>query len=141
MACVSGNLERLMLRPRFTPPAGTDLLPSVSHVIARDQKRTFSYMNLKPMRNSTSKLALYGAPYSEHSSFLELTCFALSFDWGKMIATVNVGSATSREKMSKWFERWETERKRLVADKLSKTGVNSVSPGIGIIPFRREDYW
>lgn len=58
-----------------------------------------------------------------------------------MIATVNVGSATSRNKMAKWFEKWESERKRLVGDKLSRTGVNSVSPGVGIVPFRRHDYW
>jgi DNA cross-link repair 1A protein len=84
---------------------------------------------------------LYGVPYSEHSSFLELTCFALSFDWGKMIATVNVGNATSRGKMQKWFDKWESERKRLVNERLSKVGVNSVTPGVGIIPFRSEDYW
>lgn len=105
------------------------MLPSVAHLIERDQKRTFNFWNLKPMRNSTSKLMLYGVPYSEHSSFLELTCFALSFDWGKMIATVNVGSATSRSKMVKWFEKWESERKRLVADKHSKVGINKLSPG------------
>ena len=93
------------------------------------------------MRNSTPRLMLYGVPYSEHSSFLELTCFALSFDWGKMIATVNVGSANSRGKMQKWFEKWEAERKRLVAERFSKVGVNTVTPGIGIISPRREDYW
>lgn len=88
------------------------------------------------MRNSTPKLMLYGVPYSEHSSFLELTCFALSFNWGKMVATVNVGSATSRDKMSKWFEKWEAERKRLVAE----AGPN-VKSSSGIIPFRHDDYW
>ena len=35
-----------------------------------------------------------GVPYSEHSSFFELTCFALSMPGPdvKMIATVNVGN-------------------------------------------------
>ena len=35
-----------------------------------------------------------GVPYSEHSSFFELTCFALSVPGPdlKMIATVNVGN-------------------------------------------------
>ena len=35
-----------------------------------------------------------GVPYSEHSSFFELTCFALSMPGHdlKMIATVNVGN-------------------------------------------------
>lgn len=35
-----------------------------------------------------------GVPYSEHSSFFELTCFALSLPGPdlRMIATVNVGN-------------------------------------------------
>jgi DNA cross-link repair 1A protein len=39
-------------------------------------------------------LATIGIPYSEHSSFFELTCFALSVPGPdvKMIATVNVGN-------------------------------------------------
>lgn len=44
-----------------------------------------------------------------------------------MIATVNVGSESSRGKMAKWVERWEAERK--------KRGV-----GIVVTP-RHEDYW
>lgn len=54
----------------------------------------------------------YGVPYSEHSSFAELACFALSIDCAKVIATVNVGTATGREKMDKWVSKWDTERKR-----------------------------
>ena len=65
-------------------------------------------------------------PYSEHSSFFELTCFALSLDWGRMIATVNVGSEKSRKKMSVWIERWEVERKRRNGEP---------------VPHRAEDYW
>ena len=64
------------------------------------------------MRNSTPQFMLYGVPYSEHSSFFELTCFALSLDWVKMIATVNVGSQASRAKINRWIEKWEAERKR-----------------------------
>ena len=64
------------------------------------------------MKNSTSTLQMYGVPYSEHSSFFELTCFAMSLDWGRMIATVNVGSENSRGKMGKWVERWDAERKK-----------------------------
>jgi DNA cross-link repair 1A protein len=55
---------------------------------------------------------MYGVPYSEHSSFFELTCFAMSCDWAKMIATVNVGNERSRMKMAKWVERWEIDKKR-----------------------------
>jgi len=39
---------------------------------------------------------IYGVPYSEHSSFFELCCFCLSFDWRRIVPTVNGGSARSR---------------------------------------------
>ncbi|KAF7795044.1 hypothetical protein EIP86_006188 [Pleurotus ostreatoroseus] len=111
----------------FTAPAGTETLPSISSVISRAQSRTFTHANLSPMKNSTASLLLYGVPYSEHSSFFELTCFALSLDWVRMIATVNVGSESSRGKMSKWVERWEAERK--------KRG------GARVVDYRAPDYW
>ena len=79
------------------------------------------------MKNSTQALQVYGVPYSEHSSFFELTCFALSLDWGKMIATVNVGSENARNKMGKWIERWDAERK--------KRGKGEV------VEYRAKDYW
>ncbi|KAH8108880.1 DRMBL-domain-containing protein [Phellopilus nigrolimitatus] len=96
----------------YAPPAGTDLAPSIASVLSRAQARRFTHAHLQPARSSTAQLVQYGVPYSEHSSFPELTCFALSLDWGRMIATVNVGSAASRAKMQKWVERWEAERKR-----------------------------
>lgn len=96
----------------FSAPTGSDMVPSVSTIIARTQGRTFTHAHLSPMRNSTAALQVYGVPYSEHSSFFELTCFALSLDWGRMIATVNVGSEKSRNKMGTWIERWEVERKK-----------------------------
>lgn len=70
---------------------------------------------------------MYPVPYSEHSSFFELTCFAMSFEWVKMIATVNVGSEASRGKMAKWVAKWEAERKKQGKD--------------CIVPHRRDDYW
>lgn len=111
----------------FTQPKGSDTLPPISTVITRSQGLGFTHANLQPMRNSTSTLQVYGVPYSEHSSFFELTCFALSLDWGRMIATVNVGSESSRGKMAKWVERWEAERK--------KRG------GAKVVEYRAEDYW
>ena len=36
----------------------------------------------------------------------------MSLDWGRMIATVNVGSENSRGKMGRWVERWDAERKK-----------------------------
>ena len=82
------------------------------------------------MRNSTQTLQLYGVPYSEHSSFFELTCFALSCDWVRMIATVNVGSAASRAKMTSWVGKWEKDRER------RRAGGEAA-----VVPYRAEDYW
>lgn len=109
-----------------TSPPGMNTNPSIPSMISREQKQTFAWSQLKQMKNSSQNLQVYAVPYSEHSSFFELTCFALSFDWGKMIATVNVESEKSRAKMSKWFERWEAERRK------SKQG---------IITHRSPDYW
>lgn len=126
----SGSLcvQRLMFACclRYTPPSGSDLSPPIASVISRGQSRSFSYADLKPMQKSTHAVQLYGVPYSEHSSFFELTCFAMSCDWVKMIATVNVGNEKSRAKMAKWVERWENEKKR------------SKEP---MVKARADDYW
>ena len=102
-------------------------MPSIYSVIAKSQAKSFTFANINPVKNSTPSLQLFGVPYSEHSSFFELTCFALSFDWGRMIATVNVGSETSRGKMAKWVEKWEVEKK--------KRGK------IEVVQFRSPEYW
>jgi DNA cross-link repair 1A protein len=73
----------------FTPAAGSDTLPAIASVIKKTQAKTYTHADLRPMRNSTAALQLYGVPYSEHSSFFELSCFALSLDWVRIIATVN----------------------------------------------------
>ncbi|KAI0035352.1 DRMBL-domain-containing protein [Vararia minispora EC-137] len=110
----------------YTPSAGADSSPSVASVIAKQPHRQFGPMHLRPMRNSTATYQLFGVPYSEHSSFFELTCFSLSLDWTRIIATVNVGSEASRVKISAWISRWEAERKRR---------------GGGIVPYRSPEYW
>lgn len=103
------------------------MLPDINMVIRRDQKRTFTDDYLRPMRGSSHQFMIFGmwtfqeqdhayylagVPYSEHSSFFELTCFALSVPGPdvKMIATVNVGNEKSRGKMKKWFEKWQAEK-------------------------------
>jgi len=82
-------------------------MPSIPAVISKCQSRTFNWANLKPSQKSIPGLEMYGVPYSEHSSFFELTCFCISLDCARLIATVNVGSEKSRGKMANWFERWE----------------------------------
>jgi len=97
----------------FKPLPGVDTLnPPIASVIEGNQSRGFDERGLLPTRDSTNEFAIYGVPYSEHSSFFELTAFALSVDYDRIIATVNVGSAQSRAKMNKWFERWKAERKK-----------------------------
>ncbi|KAH0836541.1 DNA cross-link repair protein pso2/snm1 [Lanmaoa asiatica] len=96
----------------YSPPSNSDLNPSIQHIITRGQSQHFSYTDLRPSQKSTyNNIQIFGVPYSEHSSFFELTCFAMSCDWGRMIPTVNVGSSTSRAKMAKWLKRWELEKK------------------------------
>ena len=85
------------------------------------------------MRNSTAQLMLYGVPYSEHSSFFELTCFALSLDWVRIVATVNVGSESSRAKIQGWVDKWAAERK-----KRRNEGTDGKD---GIVKFREMDFW
>jgi len=116
----------------YTPPAGTDMLPDINNVIRRDQKRNFTDAYLRPMRGSSRQFMMFGVPYSEHSSFFELTCFALSVPGPdvKMIATVNVGNEKSRGKMKKWFERWQAEK-----IKRQKAGLPP------IVEYRHETYW
>ena len=97
---------------RFSPPGGAGLVTDVSLMLTEAQRRQFTWRDLKQMKGCDVNLQVYAVPYSEHSSFLELTCFALSVEWEKMIATVNIGSEASRAKMNKWFERWKKEKTR-----------------------------
>lgn len=68
------------------------------------------------------------------SSFFELTCFALSIQYVRMIATVNVGTAKSRAKLNSWFEKWEGEKKR--REKSAAEGKKDTV----VVP-RHHEYW
>ena len=48
---------------------------------------------------------------SAHSASVQ-TCFCVSMDHVRIVATVNVNSEASRAKMKAWFEKWQAERKR-----------------------------
>ena len=98
----------------YRPPQGraTDS-PAVHTVLHSASWRSrFSYGDLHPQRGSTRDAACFGVPYSEHSSFRELTMFCCALRIDRIIPTVNVGSAKSREKMRAWCERWTAEKKK-----------------------------
>jgi DNA cross-link repair 1A protein len=87
--------------------------PSVQTVLNSDNwKSNYSMRELVPQRGSTSRASCFGVPYSEHSSFRELTVFCCALRIEKVIPTVNVGNAKGRERMKQWCERWAQERKK-----------------------------
>lgn len=97
--------------------------PLVSTVLhSSNWKSTFSMKDLAPQRGSTSRASCFGVPYSEHSSFRELTMFCCALNIDKIIPTVNVGSAKSREKMKGWCEKWAAEKKKNGLFKLDEDG-------------------
>jgi DNA cross-link repair 1A protein len=97
--------------------------PTVQTVLhSSSWKSTFSMKDLTPQRGSTSRASCFGVPYSEHSSFRELTMFCCTLRIDKIIPTVNVGSAKSREKMKAWCEKWAAEKKKNGLFKLDENG-------------------
>ena len=87
--------------------------PAVQTVLySENWKSRYSMKDLVPQRGSTREASCYGVPYSEHSSFRELTMFCCALRIERVIPTVNVGSAKSRERMKGWCEKWAMERKK-----------------------------
>ncbi|KAI9730478.1 MAG: hypothetical protein M1818_008173 [Claussenomyces sp. TS43310] len=98
--------------------------PAVSTVLHSENWRSrYGMSELVPQRGSTREASCFGVPYSEHSSFRELTMFCCALRIEKIVPTVNVGSAPGRAKMKGWIERWLQERR--------KNGVVKVGDGEG----------
>lgn len=99
---------------QYRPPKGRFVeSPLVSTVLhSENWKSGYSMKELVPQRGSTSRSSCFGVPYSEHSSFRELTMFCCALRIDKVIPTVNIGSAKSRDSMKVWCERWAAERKK-----------------------------
>ncbi|KAI9751777.1 MAG: RIBULOSE-phosphate 3-epimerase, partial [Chaenotheca gracillima] len=85
-------------------------IPTVLH--SNNWRSAYSMAELVPQRGSTREASCFGVPYSEHSSFRELTMFCCALRIDKVIPTVNVGSAKGRERMKGWIEKWAAERKK-----------------------------
>lgn len=70
-------------------------------------QKTFINNEFKDFENQLSnqfqKSSSLSIPYSEHSSFKELSIFASFLKWGEIIPTVNIGN----EFFPKWFEIWK----------------------------------
>ncbi|XP_029540311.2 DNA cross-link repair 1A protein isoform X1 [Oncorhynchus nerka] len=70
-------------------------------------QRVEAVEDIKPMVHGN--ISIYGIPYSEHSSYLELRRFVQWLRPLKIIPTVNVGSWASRKAMERCFSEWLTE--------------------------------
>ena len=87
--------------------------PAVQTVLHSDNwKSRYTMAELIPQRGSSREANCFGVPYSEHSSFRELTMFCCALRIDKIIPTVNVGSAKSRERMKGWCDKWAMEKKK-----------------------------
>ncbi|KAM9379863.1 DNA cross-link repair 1A protein [Phaethornis superciliosus] len=69
-----------------------------------------SLVDIKPQ--TRGKITIYGIPYSEHSSYLEMKRFVQWLKPQKIIPTVNVGDWKARSLMEKHFRDWMTEGSR-----------------------------
>jgi len=108
----------------YRPPKGRFTeSPQIQTVLHSDNwKSTFAMKDLTPQAGSGSRASCFGVPYSEHSSFRELTMFCCALRIDKIIPTVNVGSAKSREKMKAWCDRWAADKKKNGLFKLGEDG-------------------
>ena len=87
--------------------------PAVNTVLySEGWKSRFTMKDLTPQRGSTREANCIGVPYSEHSSFRELTMFCCALRINRVVPTVNVGSAKTREKMKAWIDKWEVEKRK-----------------------------
>ncbi|KAK6609305.1 DNA repair protein pso2 [Botrytis cinerea] len=98
----------------YKPPNSRFVESPPIHTIltAGNWRSEYNMGELVPQRGSTKEAQCFGVPYSEHSSFRELTMFVMGLRIEKVIPTVNVGSEIGRKRMKMWIDRWLTERRK-----------------------------
>ncbi|KAM3159377.1 hypothetical protein ABEW05_000135 [Botrytis cinerea] len=98
----------------YKPPNSrfVDSPPIHTILTAGNWRSEYNMGELVPQRGSTKEAQCFGVPYSEHSSFRELTMFVMGLRIEKVIPTVNVGSEIGRKRMKMWIDRWLTERRK-----------------------------
>ncbi|RPA87680.1 DRMBL-domain-containing protein, partial [Ascobolus immersus RN42] len=102
----------------YRPPGNRGLdKPSVRSILDDEAwESPFGVADLKPRGVGTGArdgdVAVYMVPYSEHSSFRELTRFVCGLEVGRVVPTVNVGTERGRERMRGWMGRWEEEKRK-----------------------------
>ena len=83
----------IVLAHSYSPPTVTSTTSLIASILVHQPHRGLIYMHLRPAHGSTHNGQFFGVPYSEHSSFFKLTCFALSLYWTRIVAMVNFESA------------------------------------------------
>ncbi|KAF7899166.1 uncharacterized protein EAF01_008379 [Botrytis porri] len=98
----------------YKPPNSrfVDSPPIHTILTATNWRSEYNMGELVPQRGSTKEAQCFGVPYSEHSSFRELTMFVMGLRIEKVVPTVNVGSEVGRKRMKMWIDRWLTERRK-----------------------------
>ncbi|KAJ1331227.1 DNA cross-link repair 1A protein [Microdochium nivale] len=95
-----------------TASVSPSTVPTTQILHGAGWKTRFSSSDFMAQRGSTREAMCFGVPYSEHSSFRELTLFVMSLRIDKVVPTVNVGSEPSRKRMKAWIDRWLSERRK-----------------------------
>lgn len=71
----------------------------------------YAFTDVAPSKTNKAPYNIYSLPYSEHSSFRELSYFGIFFNIGKIIPTVNTHNEWSIKKMEEIIAQWEDIRK------------------------------
>ncbi|KAI9869114.1 MAG: hypothetical protein M1813_002938 [Trichoglossum hirsutum] len=97
--------------------------PTVTDILHHPSWRSpFGPSDLVPQRGSSGEAMSFAVPYSEHSSFRELTMFCCAVRIGRVVPTVGVGSQKGRERMRGWVAKWEAEKRKTGCFRIGEGG-------------------